>query len=356
MTKLSLTLSAGSDARRPSAMRLGRKARTGEGLSIFFDLMLVLCFIVTSNPARAQESAHSPNRPEDPFTISVHVNMVVLHATVLDRKNLRVSGLGKESFQIFEDGVRQQIKYFSPEDIPVTVGLVIDNSGSMGPKRAAVIAAALAFARSSNPKDQMFVVNFNERVSFALPDNLPFTSDVAQLEVALSRVTATGQTALYDAVDVALGHLSKGARDKKVLIVISDGGDNASKQKLEPVLAMAKRSDAAIYSIGIFDEQDADQNPAVLRRFAEETGGEAFLPESVMDVIPICERIARDIRSQYTLAYLPTNSGRDGVYRAVETRAGVTGRGRLSVRTRSGYFAPAALPIPASNGVRHDLR
>jgi VWFA-related protein len=179
---------------------------------------------------------------------------------------------------------------------------------------------------------------------------------VAQLEVALSRVAAAGQTALYDAVDVALGHLSKGARDKKVLIVISDGGDNASKQKLEPVLAMAKRSDATIYSIGIFDEQDADRNPGVLRRFAEETGGETFLPESVKDVVPVCERIARDIRSQYTLAYLPTNSAQDGAYRVVQTRAGATGRGRLSVRTRSGYFAPAAPPTPAATGVRHDLR
>jgi VWFA-related protein len=282
--------------------------------------------------------------------------MVVLHATVLDRKNALVSGLGKENFQIFEDGVLQQIKYFSHEDIPITVGLVIDNSGSMGPKRSEVIAAALAFARSSNPRDQMFVVNFNEKVSFALPDKTPFTDNVAQLEVALSRVAATGQTALYDAIDVALDQLSKGDRDKKVLVIVSDGGDNASKHKLESVLAKAKRSDAIIYSIGIFDEQDGDRNPRVLRRFAEETGGETFLPESVKEVVPICERIARDIRSQYTLAYVPANTSPDGTYRVVQVRAGAMRQGRLSVRTRGGYFAPTASSLPALTGITHELR
>jgi len=276
--------------------------------------------------------------------------MVVLRTTVLDRKHLLVSGLGKENFQVSEDGVLQQIKYFSHEDIPVTVGLVIDNSGSMGPKRAAVIAAALAFARSSNPEDQMFVVNFNEKVSFALPEETPFTNNVAQLELALSRVIAKGQTALYDAVDVALDHVAKGDRDKKVLIVISDGGDNASKHKLDSILAMAKRSDAIIYTIGIFDEQDGDRNPGVLKRLAEETGGATFLPDSLQDVVPICERIARDIRSQYTLAYEPTNSNQDGRYRVVQTRADMTGRGRLLVRTRTGYFAP--MPSPSPIGTR----
>jgi VWFA-related protein len=281
--------------------------------------------------------------------------MVVLHATVLDHKNVLVSGLDKQNFQISEDGVPQQIKHFSHEDIPVTVGLVIDNSGSMGPKRSDVIAAALAFARSSNPKDQIFVVNFNDQVSFALPEKIPFTDNVAQLEMALSRVAAIGQTALYDAVDVALNHLSKGNRDKKVLIIISDGGDNASKHKLESILAMAKRADAIIYSIGIFDEQDGDQNPGVLRRFAEETGGAMFLPESSKDVVPICEHIARDIRSQYTLAYVPSNKSQDGTYRIVQVRAGAPGRGRLSVRTRQGYFAPSALPAPAASGISHEL-
>ena len=188
--------------------------------------------------------------------------MVILHATAQDHKHAFVSGLDKDDFQVYEDGVLQPIKNFSHEDIPVTVGLVIDNSGSMGPKRADVIAAGLAFARSSNPQDQMFVVNFNERVSFGLPVNTPFTDQVAQLEVALSRIRAHGETALYDAVAAALEHLKMGNRDKKVLIIISDGGDNASKHKLAEIIAMVGQPDAIIYTIGIFDEQDPDRNPA----------------------------------------------------------------------------------------------
>jgi VWFA-related protein len=335
--------------------RWGREARLRQCLCGIRYLITYFCVIFVSSFASAQEPVRPRSQADNPFVISVHVNMVVLHATVLDHKNVLVSGLDKQNFQIFEDGVPQQIKYFRHEDIPVTVGLVIDNSGSMAPKRSDVIAAALAFARSSNPKDQIFVVNFNDKVSFALPEKTPFTDNVAQLEVALSTVAAIGQTALYDAVDVALNHLSKGDRDKKVLIIVSDGGDNASKHKLESILAMAKRSDAIIYSIGIYDEQDDDRNPGVLRRFAEETGGAIFLPESLKDVVPICERIAKDIRNQYTLAYVPSNKSQDGKYRIVQVKAEAPGRGRLSVRTRLGYFAPSSFPAPAASGISHEL-
>jgi VWFA-related protein len=335
--------------------RLGRKVPFREGSSLLPYLITVLCLILTSSFVFAQDTVHTKSLPDAPYVISVHVNMVVLHATVLDRRNALVSGLGEEDFQILEDGALQQMKHFSHEDVPVTVGLVIDNSGSMGHRRSEVIAAALAFARSSNPKDQMFVVNFNEKVSFALPDKTPFTSNVSQLEVALSRVAASGQTALYDAIDAALNHLSKGDCDKKILVIVSDGGDNASKHKLEPVLAKAKRSDAIIYTIGIFDEQDDDRNPRVLKRFAEATGGETFLPKTVKEVVPICERIARDIRSQYTLAYVPTNKSQDGSYRVVQVRAGAAGQSRLSVRTRGGYFAPLVFSSPAATGISHEL-
>lgn len=227
----------------------------------------------------AQDSTPSQSRPGGDYTINVNVNMVVLRATAQDHKGVLVSGLGKDDFQVYEDGVLQPIKYFSHEDIPVTVGLVVDNSGSMRPKRADVIAAALAFARSSNPQDQMFVVNFNEKVSFGLPDNTPFTDQVAQLEAALSRIKTNGETALYDAVAVAVEHLKKGDRDKKVLMVISDGGDNASKHKLTEIIALLGQPDIIVYTIGIFDVQDADRNPGVLKRLAKDTGGEAFLPE-----------------------------------------------------------------------------
>jgi Ca-activated chloride channel homolog len=304
----------------------------------------LLALIALPSVARAQTSSPSQSRQDsaDDYTISVNVNQVVLSATAQDHNNALVSGLGKDDFQVFEDGVLQQIKYFSHEDIPVTVGLVIDNSGSMKPKRADVIAAALAFARSSNPKDQMFVVNFNEKVSFGLPDNTPFTDQTAQLEVALSRIAADGETALYDAVAIALAHVRKGTRDKKVLIIISDGGDNTSKHKLADIMALIGQPDVTIYTIGIFDEDDKDQNPGVLKRFAKNTGGEAFLPKSLEDILPICQRIAHDIRNQYTLAYVPTNKKRDGAYRLIQVKAsGAAGRGHLSVRTRTGYFAPS---------------
>jgi len=309
--------------------------------------LVALCFLLLPTPGRPQQ----PAQPQD-FTIGVNVDMVVLQATALDHKNTLVSGLSKEDFQIYEDGVLQTIKHFSHEDIPVTVGLVIDNSGSMRPKRHDVIAAALTFARSSNPQDQMFVVNFNERVSFGLPGTTPFTDQVTQLEVALSRIDADGQTALYDAVAAALQHLKLGNRDKKVLIVISDGGDNTSRHNLTQTMAMARQSDAIIYTIGIFDEQDEDRNPHVLKQLAKDTGGEAFLPESLKDLAPICERIAHDIRNQYTLAYAPTNRKRDGTYRTIQVKASGQSRGRLSVRTRTGYFAPSAPPSPAPQANR----
>jgi Ca-activated chloride channel family protein len=315
-------------------------------------LATFLVLIAVPSLTWVQESVHG--QPGDAYTIKVNVDMVVLGATAQDRKKTPVSGLGKDDFQVYEDGVLQTIKYFSHEDIPVTVGLVIDNSGSMRPKRRDVIGAALAFARSSNPHDQMFVVNFNERVSFGLPVNTPFTDQVAQLEKALSRVRADGETALYDAVAAALEHLKSGSRDRKVLIVISDGGDNASKHRRAEIMALVGQNDAMIYTIGIFDHQDADRNPGVLKQLAKNSGGEAFLPESLKDIAPICERIAHDIRNQYTIAYIPTNGKRDGKYRAIQVKASTPGGGHLSVRTRTGYFAPAALPSSAAKATAHE--
>jgi len=319
--------------------------------SIAFLLLIVLPAF-----AKSQESSASQNPSGDDYTINVNVDVVVLHATAQDRKNILVSGLAKDNFQVYEDGVLQQLKYFSHEDIPVTVGLVIDSSGSMKSKRVDVIEAALAFARSSNPQDQMFVVRFNETVSFGLPDNMPFTDQVTQLQVALSRISANGETALYDAVAIALEHLKKGTRDKKILIVVSDGGDNASKHKLAQIMDAAGHAEAIIYTIGIFDEQDGDRNPGVLKRLAKNTGGDTFLPKSLKEVLPICERIAHDIRNQYTLAYEPTNRKRDGTYRAIQVKADAPGHGRLTIRTRGGYFAQPPIPVAAAKAIEHIQR
>jgi len=310
--------------------------RLGSGIRC---LVLPLFLLILPGIAQLQTPAASQDRPGEEYRIRVNTGLVVLHATIQDHEGVLVSGLSQESFQVYEDGVLQQIKYFSHEDIPVTVGLVIDNSGSMGNKRAEVIAASLAFARSSNPKDQMFVVNFNEHVRFALTDNL-FTDQVSELEVALSKINANGETALYDAVAAALEHLKKSDRDKKVLIVISDGGDNASKHTLAQILSMAQQGGAIIYTIGLFDEENEDRNPRVLAQLAKETGGGAFLPRTLKEAVPLCKRIASEIRNQYTIAYVPANRKLDGTYRAVQVRANAPHRGHLAVRTRTGYRAP----------------
>jgi Ca-activated chloride channel family protein len=279
------------------------------------------------------------------FTIRTSVDLVVLRATVRDHKGAPVAGLDKEDFEVYEDKVAQQIESFSHEDVPVTVGLVIDNSGSMRSKRADVINAALGFARSSNPQDQVFVVNFNEHVSLGLPGNVPFAGNEEQLETALSRNKADGLTALYDAVAAALEQLNKGKWDKKVLIVISDGGDNASKRKLGEILSMVNRSSAILYTMGIFDANDDDRNPGVLKQLSRISGGESFFPESLNEILPICQQIAHDIRSQYTISYAPSNRKFDGTYRAIEVKARKSSsRGRLSVSTRPGYSAPLGAP------------
>jgi Ca-activated chloride channel homolog len=315
-------------------------------------LTTVLLLIILLRVARANEPQQSQSGQDDGYTIRVTVDQVVLHATVRNSRGTSVSALAKNNFQIYEDGVLQEIKYFSHDDIPVEVGLIVDNSGSMRPKRSEVIAAALAFARSSNPQDQMFVVNFNENVSFGLPGSVLFTDQVAELELALSRVSASGETALYDAVAAGFEHLKKGNRDKKVLIVISDGADNASKHEKSEILTMAGQSDAIIYTIGLFDEGDSNQHFGVLKELAKAAGGETFLPAAAKDVIPICQRIAHDIRSQYTFAYVPTNRKQDGTYRAVQVKADAPNRGRVFVRTRAGYYAPSQ-PQAASEGRRN---
>jgi VWFA-related protein len=269
--------------------------------------------------------------------IRVDVDLVVLPTTVQDKHGHWVSDLQQGNFAVYEDRVAQQIRLFQHEDIPVTVGLVVDHSGSMDAKLAEVTAGAKAFVRSSNADDQMFVVNFNETVSLGLPDSIGFTTKAEELERAIWRAQAAGETALYDAIVLAMGRLQGGSRDKKVLVVISDGADNASRHSLAQVLEMAERSSAIIYTVGLFAPEDQDANPRVLHHLALATGGEAFFPRELSDVVTICERIAHDIRSQYTIGYVSSNVNQEGVYRTVRVAAQAPDRGKLSVRTRPGY-------------------
>jgi VWFA-related protein len=268
----------------------------------------------------------------------VDVDLVVLHATVRDRKGRSVSDLREQDFEVYEDGARQSIRLFQDEDTAVTVGLVVDHSRSMWPKLAQVTAAARTFVRLSNPEDQMFVVNFNETVSLGLPGAMPFTNNSSELEHAISNAPAAGMTALYDAVVEGIKQLQAGSQDKKVLLVISDGSDNASTHSLAHALKLAEESSAIIYTIGVFAEDDPDRNPRVLRRLAHETGGEAFFPSQLNTVVAVCESIARDIRNQYTIGYVSTNDTPKGAYRAIRVAARTADRGKLIVRTRAGYM------------------
>jgi Ca-activated chloride channel family protein len=278
-------------------------------------------------------------RAQEAFRISVNVDLVVLQATVRDRKGHFAADLREQDFQVYEDGVRQSIRLFRHEDIPVTVGLVVDHSGSMRQKLPDVIAAARTFVESSSPEDEMFVVNFNERVTLGLPAAIRFTNRPEELARAISNMPAAGETALYDAIAAARPRLETGARDKKVLIVISDGGDNASAHTLAEILKAGERSSAVVYTVGIFDPDDPDRNPNVLKRLAQEAGGEAFFPARLDEVVAVCERIARDIRHQYTLGYVSSNTAQPGSYRALRVLAQAPGKGKLVVRTRSGYIA-----------------
>ena len=279
---------------------------------------------------------------DQPARISVDVDLVVLHATVTDRHGQLVTDLTENNFKVYEDGVPQQIRLFRHEDVPVAVGLVVDHSGSMLRKLSEVSAAARTFVHRSNPDDQMFVVNFNEKVSLGLPSAIPFSHNATELESAILNAPAGGKTALYDAIATALEQVKASTLDKKVLIVISDGGDNASTHTLKQILDLAEHSTAIIYTIGIYDEEDPDRNPRVLSRLARVTGGQVFFPDKLSAVVDICTRIARDIRNQYTIGYVPTNPLRNGGYRTVRVVAQAPGKGRLFVRTRPGYIAQPA--------------
>ena len=247
-----------------------------------------------------------------------------------------------------------ELSVFSHADIPVTMGIVIDDSGSMREKREAVNAAALAFVKTSNPQDQVFVVNFNDVYYLDTPGD--FASNIEDLKSALDKIDSRGGTALYDAVMASLDHVKLGNRDKKVLLVITDGEDNASRYTFEELLRAAQKSNAVIYTIGLLGSEEpgglfkihggsAHRAAKILEKIADATGGQAYLPRSLDEVQGTCEQVAHDIRNQYTLAYYPSNAKKDGTFRAVRIDAFARGsHTKLAVRTRPGYFAPKAYP------------
>jgi Ca-activated chloride channel family protein len=271
-------------------------------------------------------------------TFSARSELVVLRVSVVDRRAGFVSGLPRDAFVVHEDGRPMPIAFFENEDTPVTAGLIIDNSGSMQPRRDAVIAAGMAFAGSSNPADELFTLNFNERVWPGLPPGHPFTSDHDELRRALDRSMTRGETALFDAIAAGLWQLDRGHRTRKVLVVVSDGGDNASHTGFAEVLDTALRGDVVIYAIGIYDRNDRDAKPGLLRQLADATGGEAFFPRGNGEVTPILERIARDIRSSYTVGYVPPAGDARQSRRSIRVDVHPADGRKLAVRARSSYI------------------
>jgi VWFA-related protein len=276
--------------------------------------------------------------PLDPAqtTIRTNVNLVQLSVRVTGSDGKNVVGLPREAFRLLIDKKDHPITVFNGEDAPVTAGIVIDNSGSMAPKREVVSAAAVAFARASNTSDQMFVVHFNQHARLGLPGCIPFTGSIPELEKAISTTTLGGSTALYDAILLAQSHFQRGAYGRKILLVITDGGDNSSDATLSQTLDAVAKAGIVIYSIGIFDENDRDRNPEVLAQLAAVTGGESFLPAAVSETTKICEQIAADVRRQYTLGFA---GAEDGQFHKIEVLASDSEHGVMQVHTQPDYFA-----------------
>ena len=299
-------------------------------------------------PAPPAPPAQSSSSSDDAFRIKSQTNLVVLHVSVLNDRSVFVPGLAEENFKVLEDKVEQKLSVFKQEDVPVSFGLVIDNSGSMRTKRPQVNAAAITFVKTSNQNDEGFVVNFND--DYYLDTEHDFTSDVNEMRSALERIDARGSTALFDAVIGSLDHLKKGTRDKKVILIVTDGEDNASRHSLENAVEQAQRADAVIYAVGVFSDDDIKHDHRAMKKartalseLATATGGLAFFPETADDTEAICTQIAHDIRNQYTLAYYPTNAAHDGTFRTVAVQVTPPhGAGKLTVRTRTGYYAPRA--------------
>ena len=272
--------------------------------------------------------------------------MVRLPVTIIDKTGNFVPGLNEDNFRVLENNTPQKISEFTHADIPVSVGLVIDNSGSMKSKRARVNAAALTFVKTSNPQDEVFVVNFSDE--FYLDMDQDFTNDPKVLKAALERIDSRGGTALYDAILGSMSHLKKGTREKRVLLVVTDGVDKDSTHNLAYTVEKLQQSNVVIYAVGLFTRNDDSreemrQGKKALLGLAQASGGEAFFPKTVDDVDLICTRIAQDIRSQYMVGYYSSNEAKDGTFRTVKVElTDVHGRGKLIVRTRPGYYAPTA--------------
>ena len=304
---------------------------------------MVLCALLLPSIAASAQSTHSPDKPtkEDGSTIRVDTDLVSVEAAVSDKRGANAAALDANDFVIYEDGVPQTINSFRHEDLPVSLGILIDSSGSMYDKRAAVEQAALDLIKLSNKEDEAFVVDFSWE-AFIDQD---FTSDIDKLRQGLSYIKSSGGTAIYDALVASADYLTKNAKHpKQVLLVVTDGEDNASTASLEQAIRRIQDLDGpVIYSVGLLFGEETDKRESrhakrVLETLSEQTGGAAYFPRSLKEVDPIAAMVAQDIRTQYTIAYHSTKSPTLGGYRQVHVEAKAKNMGKLSVRTRTGYY------------------
>ncbi|MBI3895950.1 MAG: VWA domain-containing protein [Acidobacteria bacterium] len=310
-----------------------QKARQGPSVSATL-LLAALFLAFTAWGQSFPEEDSSAEGAEARF--AAEVDLVALSAAVLDQNQQLVTGLPREAFRVFQDGKEQPITQFSNRDIPVSMGIVVDSSASMTEKRVRVNAAALALVRASNPDDEIFILNFKETPEVTQD----YTNDIALLSQGLSEVQMWGGTAVLDAVRAGVGHALLGTRDKKVLLVITDGEDELSKISLKELLAVLQKSEVTIYTIGILSQESSRSRrnaEKMLKAIAQVSGGAAFFPKGVEEVEALATRIAHDIRNQYILGY-PVPAGTKVGFRSVRVRVDARGRGKLTVRARPGFF------------------
>ncbi|MDD5543154.1 MAG: VWA domain-containing protein [Acidobacteriia bacterium] len=313
--------------------------------------VLAVCGLAATLLLSVRAASQQKAPPEEP-RIKVNVNLVLVDVSVTDEKDQIVENLGKDDFHVYEDRIEQPLQVFRHEDVPVTAGLLLDASGSMYMKRQKVNAAAVDFMQTSNPNDEVFLIDFADEAYLELDKD--FTNDVEELKDALENVQFRSSTVLYDAIYLGLQHIKLGKYDKKVILLVTDGKDNPGPGKhytFKQAFDFAVESGAQIYSIGLLDEPPKSRffkhalprEAEILKELSEATGGKEYFPESLDQINGVTKEIAHDIRSQYLLGYYPTNTAHDGSWRALQVKVTPkSGPKKIFVRCKRGYYAPKA--------------
>ena len=298
--------------------------------------LLLFCWLASAQSKQPAATA------DEPTTFTSETRWVILPVSVSDKNGKLITDLQQKSFKVLENGIEQPIKLFKHEDVPLSLGIIVDNSGSMKEKRQKVEVASVDLVKASNPHDEVFIVNFNDEAYL----DVEFTNDIKKMEEGVARIDSRGGTAMREAISMSIDYLKeKGKNHKKVLLVVTDGNDNASTISLERLVDRARQSEVLIYAIGLLDEEEHREAKAAkraLNALTQESGGLSFFPKGVAEVDAIALQVAHEIRNQYTIAYSPLNDTRDGSFRQIKVL--VSGPGHPQVRTRTGYYATPDSP------------